>query len=63
MNRTDTAPRVLALLATEKTIKQLAEELRVPLTTAKGAINRLKAKDKLDRHIDELGYVWWKAKE
>lgn len=62
MNRTKTAPQALALLATEKTIGDLAQEMGVPRSTAKGAIQRLQAKGKLDRRVDELGYVQWKAK-
>jgi len=62
MNRTDTAPRVLALLAEEHTINEAAEALELPRTTVQAAIQRLKLKGKLDRREDELGYVRWKAK-
>lgn len=62
MNRTDTAPRVLELLAEERTIREVAETMGVPRTTVEAAVNRLKAKGKLDRRVDDLGYVRWKAK-
>lgn len=62
MNRTDTAFQVLALLSEERTIGEVALTLSVPRTTVEGAVNRLKAKGKLDRRVDELGYVRWKAK-
>lgn len=63
MNRTDTAPRVLALLAEEHTINSAAEALGLPRTTVQAAVQRLKLKGKLDRREDDQGYVRWKAKE
>lgn len=62
MNRTDTAPKVLKLLAEEKTIRQVSEEMGLSLGCAKAAIVRLRQKGKLDRRVDDLGYVRWKAK-
>lgn len=63
MNRSDTVPRVLALLTQqERTISEIAEEMGEPRSTVQGAINRLKAKGKLDRRVDDLGYVRWKAR-
>ena len=63
MNRTDTAPRALKLLRKEHTSKELGEKLGVPLSTVRGVIQRLRLKGKLDRRVDELGYVRWKAKK
>lgn len=60
MNRTDTAPKVLRLLAEEKTIRQVSEELGITIGCAKAAVHRLRPQ--LDRRLDELGYVRWKAK-
>ncbi len=62
MNRTDTAPRALKLLRKEYTARELSGKLGVPLTTARGVIQRLRLKGKLERRVDELGYVRWKAK-
>lgn len=63
MNRTATAPRALALMAErEYTAKDLAEAMGVSLGCAKAAIQRLKLRGKLDRRVDEDGYVHWKAK-
>ena len=65
MNRTDTAPRVLALLAAEggengRTIREVAEALGISRACAKSAVHRLRPK--LLRRIDELGYARWIAK-
>lgn len=62
MNRTDTAPRVLAYLAEEHTVKEAAVALGLPRPRVKAAVKRLRDAGKLDRREDELGYVHWKAK-
>jgi hypothetical protein len=62
MNRTDTAPRILAYLAEEHTVKEAAEALGLPYLRTKAAVKRLRDAGKLDRREDELGYVHWKAR-
>ena len=61
MNRTDTAPRVLAMLGEEKTVRQVREALGITHMCARQALQRLLNKGKVAKRRDEEGEVWWRA--
>lgn len=63
MNRTATAPTALKHLSRKAySVQELSQKMGVPVTTAKGVIQRLRTAGKLERRVDGLGYVRWKAK-